>query len=60
MRSLLVVVIASRSLFLVPGTAVGDAVYDSQHIGLHSVAGAPLQSGFVENTHVNGPTRVGE
>lgn len=53
MRRLLLVAV-SLSLFLLPGTAAGDAVYHSQHIELHPVAGAPLRSGFVENIHVNG------
>jgi hypothetical protein len=54
MRRVLLVAI-SLSLFLLPDTAVGDAVYHSQHIGLHPVAGASLRNGFVENIHVNGP-----
>ncbi len=35
--------------------ASADQVYHSSHISLHSVAGAPLKSGFVENIHPNGP-----
>jgi hypothetical protein len=35
--------------------AAADGVYHSEHIALASVGGAPLQNGFVENIHVNGP-----
>jgi hypothetical protein len=35
--------------------ALADRVYHSSHIALHTVAGAPLKSGFVENIHPNGP-----
>jgi hypothetical protein len=54
MRKLLVIG-AAGALLLFAGTAAGDAVYHSQHIALHPVAGARLHSGFVENIHVNGP-----
>lgn len=43
------------ALFVLAGSAAGDAVYHSQHIDLQPVAGAPLHAGFVENIHVNGP-----
>ena len=36
-------------------TALGDAVYHSEHIPLMTVGSAPLRSGFVENIHPNGP-----
>jgi hypothetical protein len=42
------------SLDHLPGL-LGEAVYHSQHIGLHPVGEAPLQFGFVENIHPNGP-----
>jgi hypothetical protein len=45
----------SAAMLLLPSTASADAVYHSQHVDLHPVAGAPLHSGFVENIHVNGP-----
>ena len=35
--------------------ALADAVYHSAHIALSPVGSAPLQSGFVENAHANGP-----
>jgi hypothetical protein len=37
-------------------TALADQQYHSQHYDLTPVKGAPLQSGFVENIHANGPT----
>ena len=51
----LLLVVAAGALLVLPGTAAGDAVYHSQHLVLHSVAGAPLRSGFVQNIHPNGP-----
>jgi hypothetical protein len=53
MRRLLLIG-ATGVMFLLPGTAAGDAVYHSQHVALHPVAGAPLHTGFVENIHPNG------
>jgi hypothetical protein len=35
--------------------AAADGVYHSQHIALLPVGPSPLQSGFVENIHANGP-----
>jgi hypothetical protein len=49
------IAVAAGALALLPGTAAGDAVYHSHHLRLHSVAGAPLKKGFVENIHPNGP-----
>jgi hypothetical protein len=37
--------------------AFADRVYHSEHLPLTSVAGAPLRSGFVENTKAEGPQR---
>lgn len=54
MRRLLLTA-AAGCLLLLPDVAAGDAVYHSQHVRLHPVAGAPLRSGFVENIHPNGP-----
>jgi hypothetical protein len=54
MRTFLLIC-AVGAMLLLPGTAAGDAVYHSQHVDLHPVAGAPLHSGFVENIHPNGP-----
>jgi hypothetical protein len=42
------------ALVLAP-VAAGDRVNHAQHIALEPVASAPLQSGFVENIHANGP-----
>jgi hypothetical protein len=44
------------ALAALPAAAAGDAVYNSQHMQLEAVGGAPLQSGFVENIKANGPT----
>lgn len=52
----LMVMAAAGCVLLLPDVAAGDAVYHSQHVRLHPVAGAPLRSGFVENIHPNGPT----
>ena len=54
MRKLLLMT-AVGCVLLLPDLAAGDAVYHSQHIGLHPVGGALLHSGFVENIHPNGP-----
>jgi len=54
MRKLLLMT-AVGCVLLLPDLAAGDAVYHSQHIGLHPVSGALLHSGFVENIHPNGP-----
>jgi hypothetical protein len=35
--------------------ASADQVYHSQHYDLSPIGGAPLNSGFVENIHANGP-----
>lgn len=35
--------------------ASADAVYQTQHIELQPVGGAPLRAGFVQNIHANGP-----
>ena len=52
MRSILVA--AALAVVLAPA-ALADAVYHSSHIALVPVGSAPLQSGFVENIHPNGP-----
>jgi hypothetical protein len=44
MRKILLLAVGAATLGL-PAGAVADAVYHSQHIALHSVAGAPLHSG---------------
>jgi hypothetical protein len=45
---------AALAVALAPA-ALADAVYHSSHIALMPVGSAPLQSGFVENIHPNGP-----
>ena len=35
--------------------AAADRVYHSEHLQLAPVGGAPLRSGFVENTKAEGP-----
>jgi len=35
--------------------AAADRVYHSEHLGLTSVGGLPLRSGFVENIKAEGP-----
>jgi hypothetical protein len=54
MRKLLLLAAAGATLVF-SDSAVGDAVYHSRHVALQPVAGAPLQSGFVQNIHANGP-----
>jgi hypothetical protein len=49
--------LALAALVLVPA-AFADAVFHSTHAQLRPVAGAPLQSGFVEIIHINGPVNA--
>lgn len=42
------------SLLLLAPNAVADQVFHTLHADLHSVNGAPLQSGFVNDVHTNG------
>jgi hypothetical protein len=53
-RFVLAVAIVAGAGALVPA-ALSDAVYHSEHLALTPVGDAPLRSGFVENTHANGP-----
>ena len=46
--------LAVAALVFVPA-ALADAVFHSTHAQLRPVGGAPLQSGFVEIIHMNGP-----
>ena len=41
------------ALMVVPA-ALADQVFHTSHAGAHAVAGAPLQSGFVNDIHTNG------
>ena len=47
--------VAAVGALLLPAYASADRVYHSEHLQLASVGGAPLDHGFVENTHPNGP-----
>src|SRR4051812_12333318 len=47
-------VMTAVAFTLVPGAAADD-VYHSEHMALEPVGSAPLRTGFVENTHANGP-----
>ncbi len=46
-------VVAGIALVLVPA-ALADQVFHTSHAALHSIAGAPLKSGFVNDIHTNG------
>ena len=48
-----VAVVAAAGLATVPA-ALADQVFHTSHANLHAVAGAPLQSGFVNDIHTNG------
>lgn len=54
-RAATVPVIVAAGLALSSGAGADD-VYHSQHVALTPVGAAPLRTGFVENTHANGPT----
>ena len=53
-RAATALVMTAAALTLIPGAAADD-VYHSEHMPLEPVGGAPLRTGFVENTHANGP-----
>lgn len=46
-------VVAAAALVVVP-SAFADQVFHTSHAAAHAVAGAPLQSGFVNDIHTNG------
>jgi hypothetical protein len=48
-----VVAISAAALVIVP-LAAADQVFHTSHAAVHSVAGAPLNSGFVNDIHSNG------
>ena len=54
MTRLCALVVAVGALLL-PAYASADSVYHSEHLQLVAVGGAPLDHGFVENIHPNGP-----
>jgi hypothetical protein len=45
--------VAGAALIVAPG-AFADQVFHTSHAAVHAVAGAPLQSGFVNDIHTNG------
>jgi hypothetical protein len=47
--------VAAVGALLLPAYASADRVYHSEHLPLVAVGGAPLEQGFVENVHPNGP-----
>ena len=51
--ALLAGVISLIAVVLVPA-ALADQVFHTSHAAAHAVAGAPLQSGFVNDIHTNG------
>ena len=51
----MLVAILGVALFGMVGSVSADDVYHTERLSLEPVAGAPLQSGFVVNIHVNGP-----
>src|SRR6476619_340910 len=51
--ALLAGVISLIAVVLVPA-ALADHVFHTSHAAAHAVAGAPLQSGFVNDIHTNG------
>jgi hypothetical protein len=53
-RASTALVMTAAALTLVSGAAA-DEVYHSEHMPLEPVGSAPLRTGFVENTHANGP-----
>jgi hypothetical protein len=48
-----VAALAAAALVIVP-VAVADQVFHTSHAAVHSVSGAPLRSGFVNDIHSNG------
>jgi hypothetical protein len=48
-----VAAIAAAALLIVP-LAAADQVFHTSHAAVHSVSGAPLRSGFVNDIHSNG------
>jgi hypothetical protein len=54
-RSLAAGALALLTAALLAPAASADRVYHSEHLALSPVGGAPLESGFVENIHPNGP-----
>lgn len=54
-RTLLIAAaVAMAATLVVVPAAVADQVFHTSHASVHSVAGAPLKSGFVNDVHSNG------
>src|SRR5262245_52356703 len=51
--------LCSLALLATAPGAAADRFYHSQHLDLHPVGASPLDSGFVENIHANGPNVYG-
>ena len=51
---LVVAILAVGSALVAVAPALADRVFHTSHAALHSVAGAPLRSGFVNDIHSNG------
>ena len=51
--------LCSLALLATAPGAAADRFYHSQHLELQPVGASPLDSGFVENIHVNGPNVYG-
>jgi len=47
--------VATVGALLLPAYASADSVYHSEHLPFAAVGGAPLDHGFVQNIHANGP-----
>lgn len=54
-RPIAVLLVVAALVTAPAASALADAVQHSQHTPLHPVGSAPLQNGFVENIHANGP-----
>jgi hypothetical protein len=53
-RKPLLVVAALATALVAVAPALADQVFHTSHAAVHSVAGAPLRSGFVNDMHSNG------
>jgi hypothetical protein len=51
---LVVAVLAAVAALVAVAPALADQVFHTSHAAVHSVAGAPLRSGFVNDMHSNG------
>src|SRR6476469_7757763 len=51
---LVVAVLVAGAALVAAAPALADQVFHTSHAAVHSVAGAPLRSGFVNDIHTNG------